>query len=88
MNEIGLFPAFTREVFQCAGILDERSSALFSPFFQRYPLCFRHVLNFLFEEPGTIAGLASPVRFEAEAGSVRLRRRFPLTSPTERIRQE
>ena len=33
MNEIGLFPAFTREIFQRAGILDERSSALFLALF-------------------------------------------------------
>jgi len=33
VNEIGLFPAFTREVFQRTGILDERSSALFFALF-------------------------------------------------------
>ena len=33
MNEIGLFPAFAREIFQRVGILDERSSALFFALF-------------------------------------------------------
>ena len=48
MNEIELFPAFAREIFQRAGILDERSSALFFALFQQDPLCFHHVLNVLF----------------------------------------
>lgn len=80
MNEIGLFPAFAREIFQRAGILDERSSALFFALFSAGSFVLSPCVECLV--------LKLLGRFGTEAGSGRLRRRFSLAGYTERIRQE
>lgn len=47
MNEIELFPAFAREIFQRAGILDERSSARFFALFSAGSFVLSPCVEFL-----------------------------------------